>query len=524
MSVTALRVRSQSTTATWTTLFNEVDQSSTKSGLFMKKLLALGISNILFWRKLLPSTAFGERNVGGHSLKILRKEEDCPAAFKIISWIKACFEPISRNWLRNVYLVIRDSKNVKTLETYTFKFQYVTDEVTAEIYQNERKISGIEGNTLQMLNNISAVIQPLEAPPLPCMISLDIDFFRSSSSLDIPKELSIPGFVSIDQLKHLFDERRIAINLGGVKSAFHECKLQIRTAESRINIDREAKKNVGDSEIVETQAESETQPTQSALSPSQQSTSHKRSHLVLSEEAGKDGKDCIGEPDAKVSKLDRADKSAEGRVDLELTCPCKLNNEELKTIACHRCKEIQHLICYGFSQHFDDCSDVYDRLEKKFLCFNCSPYLQEVNEFSISNFKELCLVRQVMADILENQPMILHNSILTSHKSVSARLISEKILTKNRKSDSLKVMKKSIKKAAKNYFDSLKTYTTWHQPLQCPSDAMALIQALSASAILSTFRHLADTFLGVLIAHAKKYKAACVYFVIDNYCNEYQGE
>lgn len=31
----------------------------------MKKLLALGVSNILYWRQLLPEEAFGERMVGG---------------------------------------------------------------------------------------------------------------------------------------------------------------------------------------------------------------------------------------------------------------------------------------------------------------------------------------------------------------------------------------------------------------------------------------------------------------------------
>ena len=68
-------------------------------------------------------------------LKILRKEKDCPAAVKIISWIRACFDSINKNWLRNFYLVIRDSKNINTIETYTFKFQYNDEEVETEIYR-----------------------------------------------------------------------------------------------------------------------------------------------------------------------------------------------------------------------------------------------------------------------------------------------------------------------------------------------------------------------------------------------------
>jgi len=68
-------------------------------------------------------------------LKILRNEKDCPAALKIISWIKSSFEPLSKHWLRNFYLVIKDRDSLKTLETYTFKFQYIDDEVTTELFR-----------------------------------------------------------------------------------------------------------------------------------------------------------------------------------------------------------------------------------------------------------------------------------------------------------------------------------------------------------------------------------------------------
>ena len=48
-------------------------------------------------------------------------------------------------------------------------------------------------------------------------------------------------------------------------------------------------------------------------------------------------------------------------------------------------------------------------------------------------------------------------------------------------------------------------------------DAIARIQALPVSAIPSTFGKLADTILNLLISRSKKYKAARVDFVIDNY-------
>ena len=70
-----------------------------------------------------------------NALKILRNEKQCPAAIKIISWIKATFEPITKGWLRNLYLVIRDYDNSTTIETYTFKFQYTDDEIDADIYR-----------------------------------------------------------------------------------------------------------------------------------------------------------------------------------------------------------------------------------------------------------------------------------------------------------------------------------------------------------------------------------------------------
>lgn len=70
-----------------------------------------------------------------NSLKVLRNVDDCPAALKIISWIKACFEPIEKLWLRNFYLVIRDHENVNTIETYTFKFEYIDNDIQTEIFR-----------------------------------------------------------------------------------------------------------------------------------------------------------------------------------------------------------------------------------------------------------------------------------------------------------------------------------------------------------------------------------------------------
>lgn len=68
-------------------------------------------------------------------LKILRNEKECAPAMKIISWIKASFEPITKGWLRNLYLVIRDEENKSTIETYTFKFKYTEEKVDAEVYR-----------------------------------------------------------------------------------------------------------------------------------------------------------------------------------------------------------------------------------------------------------------------------------------------------------------------------------------------------------------------------------------------------
>lgn len=73
-----------------------------------------------------------------------------------------------------------------SFSTYLLAFWYILLSVKLFLclYRNNTKIQhsvgGVEGKTMQMLSNITAVVKPLGAPPLPCMISVDVDYMRTS--------------------------------------------------------------------------------------------------------------------------------------------------------------------------------------------------------------------------------------------------------------------------------------------------------------------------------------------------------
>lgn len=100
-----------------------------QSAQFVKKLLAVGVSNLMYLRAIFPEGAFTERELDGLRLKVLRDNATCPNAGRLTAWVKACFDAIDKKYLRQVtVLIYRDEmKPDCVIETYTFRFAYTAD-------------------------------------------------------------------------------------------------------------------------------------------------------------------------------------------------------------------------------------------------------------------------------------------------------------------------------------------------------------------------------------------------------------
>ena len=62
--------------------------------MFLKKLLAVSVSNLAYLRGLFNESAFGDRMLEDISLKILKDKSGHEGACTLIGWVKACFEVI----------------------------------------------------------------------------------------------------------------------------------------------------------------------------------------------------------------------------------------------------------------------------------------------------------------------------------------------------------------------------------------------------------------------------------------------
>ena len=89
----------------WAAIFPNEQVTEQQSTLFVKKLLAVAVSNITYLRYLLlpqvcrqciivlmycrtifPEHAFGDRCLEDLNLKILRDDSSCPGACQVIQW------------------------------------------------------------------------------------------------------------------------------------------------------------------------------------------------------------------------------------------------------------------------------------------------------------------------------------------------------------------------------------------------------------------------------------------------------
>lgn len=73
--------------------------SAVHSESFVKKLVALGISNVTYLRAVFPEEAYVDRQLEGIRLKILRDDGTCPAAAQVVFWLRSAFDAFSKKYV-----------------------------------------------------------------------------------------------------------------------------------------------------------------------------------------------------------------------------------------------------------------------------------------------------------------------------------------------------------------------------------------------------------------------------------------
>ena len=121
---TAAATTTDADTAAFTKVFPcaATEQGSAQ---FVKKLVAVAVSNITYLRGLFPRDAFQEKSVAGLPIKVLRhKKNPWEEAAGLAAQLVGVFDAIEKKFLRELLLVVHaDPRDPDTAEeVYTFRW------------------------------------------------------------------------------------------------------------------------------------------------------------------------------------------------------------------------------------------------------------------------------------------------------------------------------------------------------------------------------------------------------------------
>ncbi|XP_033751902.1 HORMA domain-containing protein 1-like [Pecten maximus] len=373
MACTATLQRPQEKSNTWSSIFPNEQVTEQQSALFVKKLLAVAISNIAYLRAIFPEHAFGDRCLEGLNLKIMRDDSACPGASQVIKWVKGCFDAVDKKYLRmlimGIYIDAEDPDTV--IESYTFKFSY-KNTAEMDVYRNEKKIASADSvletkkATIRLLRTMVVLTQTLKSLPDDVMLTMKLLYYDDCT----PADYEPPGFKPAQSDTFVFDEEPMNIKVGDVSTQFHTIKMRIKTDSKQFELKDDAVEEE-DKEKVESPVQEEMcvevpdrelmeQEDQEIIegdvySFNEDSSTEKISLL------GKQSKKCRT-PDAVVptempampGSTDRAidttgsQKSQMSAQDEEMgvRCPCGCNEDDGLMILCAVCNTWQHGVCF----------------------------------------------------------------------------------------------------------------------------------------------------------------------------------
>ncbi|XP_052260774.1 uncharacterized protein LOC127864923 [Dreissena polymorpha] len=391
--------KADETTGTWSAIFPTEQVTEVQSALFVKKLLAVAVSNIAYLRAIFPENAFRDRSLEGLNLKILKEDKSCPGAIQVIKWIQGCFDAFDKKYLRMLMIGLYvDPKNPDTvIESYMFKFSY-EKAGGMEIYRNNEKISGAHSDTeirkatIRMLRSIILLTQTLDSLPDDIMMTMKLLYYEDVT----PEDYEPPGFKAADNDNFAFEDEPLSIKVGDVNtgatqlndlrvdshtsyehsssvSEFQNCMADVlrsdllQKIQTSCNFKVRMKTNKEQFELRNTQPDQQELELMASQSneiktgldndgatelkeTSQESSSmtkqlrHRLKEPLMNADIPMESpaKPVEKAVDIVVSEASQVSESEEFKV----RCPCGCNEDDGLMIACGECKFWQHAICF----------------------------------------------------------------------------------------------------------------------------------------------------------------------------------
>ncbi|XP_022083801.1 HORMA domain-containing protein 1-like [Acanthaster planci] len=393
MTATSQRVREK--TGEWSSIFPPEQISETQSALFIKKLLAVAVSNIMYLRTIFPEHAFGDRCLEDLNLKILRDDSACPGACQVIKWVKGCFDALDKKYLRalTIGIYVDPDEPDTVIESYTFKFSYQGEGI--QIYRNDKKIAGATTEaetkkaTTRLLRTIVVLTQSLKSLPDDVIMTMKLLYYDDVT----PADYEPPGFQPAETDSFHFEEEPMNIRVGDVSTSFHTVKLRIKTDRKQFELREDNEKDEEDVVAMETDKQdvvsnsaldgedTDEEPTAKPADTNPQQDSDDEEESLTQRKTSKSSQAAeLAKCDVPISSPHRPDKVDEASTPASssssnmpfmneeqeenvVRCPCGCNEDDGLMIRCEECKQWQHAVCFAIISE--------DQAPEKHICDQC---------------------------------------------------------------------------------------------------------------------------------------------------------
>ncbi|CAH8541682.1 unnamed protein product [Schistosoma turkestanicum] len=410
----------------WSKMFPNQLGVELQSLIFIKKLFAVAVSYVLYFRDIFPESAFQDKQLEGIELKILKESSTLPDSSKIVYWLKGCFDAIDRHFLKSATLALYSpdkglhSSNVSEydiIESYCFRLSYGQEKLSLDLKTENREETNslceissspefeVRKATLSLLKSIQTVGGRLSKLPSELMITMKLQYYDEVT----PENYVPPGFKHADDTIFNFAEDNINIRLGNVKTIHHSIKMHIQTSRQLL----------------------------SGSVKSTQSTQEDESMHELSL-GSLNGNKVNEKVDLSLSSQQQTLRSDGNESEsYEARCPCGVNKDDGVMILCDGCDKWQHAVCFRILEEGDvPTSHVCE------ICAKLQPELlqtggltdETIQNLSVEARKATCLFRRALALCLNEDsvsPAFIARSLgveYTVARGLFSRLIKEQVV------------------------------------------------------------------------------------------------
>ncbi|XP_074858781.1 HORMA domain-containing protein 1-like isoform X2 [Carettochelys insculpta] len=223
----------------WATLFPREIKTHQQSLVLVKRIMAVAVSVITYFRGIFPEDAYNTRYLEDMCVKVLREDSIYPRASKIVKWMKGCFEALEKKYLQMMILgVQKNATNPNNMiESYEFKFRYTSTGSEMDVYSNKK--TNLSNNTtedikrtcLLLINNLYFLKENIVYRPNDVSLTMKLFYYADVT----PAEYQPPGFKEGESEFIFFEGIPVHVKVGEIETFFHMLKLKITKKEERMH-------------------------------------------------------------------------------------------------------------------------------------------------------------------------------------------------------------------------------------------------------------------------------------------------